>query len=428
MKRRWIILGLLAAAVPLVLLGGRWYQRSAAATPAKASTPTTLIKRGDVVFTVTARGELQGGNSENLTAPMTGGNEMPITFLRQPGELVEAGGVVAEFDTTEQTFNLREAEADLAEAEQQVIQAQAESKAKEEEARYLLLQARMELRLAELEVRRNPLMAAIVARQNDLALESARDRVNQITRDLANRKATTEAGVAIQEAARNKAKVKGETARKAIESMTLRTKSGGYVSIGQNMNSNFWFPGLRFPMLQVGDTVRAGISVAQIPDLHSWEATARIGELDRGHLAPGQEAALTVVALPGRRFTAKVKNLGSTTGPPWDRHFDCRLTVDVPSPELRQGMTANVVITTERRRNVLWAPAQALFESDGRTYVFLQTPTGFAPTDVKLERRSESQVVLSGIREGQVVAMASPDQQQQKGKPAAGAMQALPKS
>ena len=32
------------------------------------------------------------------------------------------------------------------------------------------------------------------------------------------------------------------------------------------------------------------------------------------------------------------------------------------------------------------------------------------PHDVKLVRRSESQVVLTGINEGQVVALANPDQ------------------
>jgi hypothetical protein len=70
-------------------------------------------------------------------------------------------------------------------------------------------------------------------------------------------------------------------------------------------------------------------------------------------------------------------------------------------------------------------PSQALFESDGRTFVYLQTPAGFMPHDVTLVRRSESQAVFTGISEGDTVAMSSPDQQ---GKPAAaqsGAMKAL---
>ena len=233
--KRFIVL---ASAVMLVaLLAGGVYRGAAPALSISATTsivPTTTIKRGDLTLTVTARGEMQGGNSEMLTAPMTGGNEMAITSLRNPGEVVNSGDVIAQFDTTEEGFKLKEAEADLAEAEQQVAQAQAESQAKEEEDRCSLLQAKADLQVSELEARRNELVADIVARQNDLAVSAARDRVSQIEHDLANRKATSQAGIVLQQAALNKAKVKAATARKNIESMTLRAHSSGYVAVQNN--------------------------------------------------------------------------------------------------------------------------------------------------------------------------------------------------
>jgi HlyD family secretion protein len=391
------------------------------------SIPSTNVKRGDITFTVTARGELQGGKSEMLTAPMTGGNDMIVTYLREPGDVVKEGEKVAEFDTTEQSFKLKEAEADLAETEQQVIQAQADSKAKEEESRYLLLQAKADLRQAELEAKRNPLIAAITARQNDLAVEAARDHLRQVEHDLANQQATNAAAIAIQEAARNKAKVQADTAKRNIDSMTLKAHSGGYVAVQANTNGNFMFFGMSLPMLQVGDTVRAGMGVVQIPDLKNWEVTARIGELDRGHLAEKQKVAITVVALPQKTYTGSIKNIGGTSGPPWDRHFDCRITLDNPSVELRPGMTANVVITTEVLKSALWVPSQAVFESDGRSFVYLQSPSGYAPHDVKVVRRSESQVALTGVESGQVVAMSNPGEQSQKPASNGGAMKAIGK-
>jgi len=78
-------------------------------------------------------------------------------------------------------------------------------------------------------------------------------------------------------------------------------------------------------------------------------------------------------------------------------------------------------------RNALWVPSQALFESDGRTFVYLQSGSTFSPHDVTLVRRSESQVVLTGLREGQVVALASPEQQAGKKSGATSATQAIPK-
>jgi len=409
--RRWIA-GLATALFFLALAGWAGRALYEKATPKEAvSIPTTTVKRGDVRFEVSARGDLQGGNSEMLVAPMTGGREMVITDMRTSGDLVEPGDIVAQFDTTEQDFALKEAEADLAEAEQQYIQAVAESEAREEESRYALVHAAAEVRLAELEARKNPLIAAITARQNVLAMDAARDRLAQLKQDEKNRAATSRAGIAIQEAARNKVKVRADIARRNIEAMTLKAKTKGYVAIQSNTITNVMFTGMSLPLIQLGDTIRAGMAVAQIPDLKSWEASTRIGELDRGHLAEGQPAEIEVIALPGHKFTGKVKNLGGTSGPPWNRTFECKVSLDNPRPELRPGMSVDIVITTGRLTNVLWAPSQALFESDGRAFVYLRTPSGFQPHDVKLVQRSESRVVLQGLAEGQRVALASPTEQ-----------------
>jgi multidrug efflux pump subunit AcrA (membrane-fusion protein) len=377
---------------------------------------------------VTSRAELQGGNTQMLTAPMIGGAELFLTELRQPGEMVKKDDVVARFDTTEQIYRLREAEADLAEAEQKVLEAQFESEAKQEEDRLALLKARTELKLAELEARKNPLVAAIAARQNELAVEAASNHLEQLERDLADRKASSEAAIAIHRAARGKAQVQAAMAQRNIDSMTLKAGSDGYVSVQQNTNQNFFFMGMQLPLFQLGDSVRPGMAVAQIPDLSSWEFTARISELDRGHISPGQHAAVKMVSLPGRRFRATVKNLGSTVGPQWDRRFECKLGLEDPISELRPGMSADVIITTDTVKNALWLPAQALYESDGRAFVYLRKGDGFAPQDVKLVRRSESRVVVDGLAEGAEVALANPTEQNRRQKKGPGsAAQAMSK-
>ena len=428
MKRKLVFL----ASVLLVLSATGWFGlrlARAVMTSAKpaASLPVTRVKRGNVIITVDARGELQGGNSEMLTAPMVGGSDLAITFLRTPGELVKEGDVVVEFDTTEQEFKLREAEADLAEAEQQVAQAEATAQATDEESRYALLQAQSQEKLAELDVRRNPIMASIVARQNTLALEAARDKLKQLEHDLASRQANNKASIAIQEAARGKAKVAADNAKRNIESMTHKAHSSGYVNIQQNTGMNMIFWGMQLPIFQTGDGVRSGMAVAQIPDLKNWEVTAKIGELDRGHLAVGQNVNIRVIALAGKSFAGSVKEMGGTSGPPWDRHFECKITLKDPAPELRPGMSTRILITTGVLPDALWVPSQALFESDGRAFVYAQTPNGFMPQDVKLVQRSESQVVLTGLREGQLVALANPDQMNKKIETGGGAMRALRK-
>ncbi|MGO9242472.1 MAG: efflux RND transporter periplasmic adaptor subunit [Bryobacteraceae bacterium] len=417
MRLLWKALPLACALLVLGALGfvaPRFYKLL---SPTSASvTPTTRVRRGDVVLSVYANGTLQGGNSKMVVAPMVGSNSLTITELGKSGELVHEGDVVARFDTTEETYKLREAQADMEEAEQQVIQAEAEAAAKEEELNNELITARGDLRDAELEARRNPLLAAIAARQNELAVEGARERLAKLEHDYPERKAAAKASINIQQAAREKAKIQVEMAQRNIDMMSVKATASGYINVERNMNQNMWYSGMTLPLYQVGDQTRAGMAVAQIPDMSHWEVAAEVAETDRGHLSIGQPAEVQVIALPNRTFQAHVKDMGGTAGNYWERHFECRLAMANPVPELRPGMSVRILITTETLRDALWLPAQALFESDGRTYVYLHSGQGFSRKDVQLVRRSESKVVVTGLKEGDEVSLASPDQQESGSK------------
>jgi multidrug efflux pump subunit AcrA (membrane-fusion protein) len=425
--KRWLMLLSVVAVLAVLAWGALRMVQATSGGGSSGEVPVTTVKKGRVTITVAARGELQGGNPDMMTAPMTGGGDMAITYMRAPGELVNAGDTVVEFDTTQQEYNLREAQADLAEAEQQVIQAESTAAATEEETRYAMLSTASDVKVAELEMRRNPLLAAIAARENEIALETAKSHQRQAEQDFNNKKATVGAGIAIQKAAENKAKVMVDMAQRTIDSMVLKAKTAGYVNIQQNTNQNLMYYGMQLPNFQTGDSARAGQAVAQIPDLHHWEVSANIPELDRGHLNPGQKVTVRAAALAGRQFAGHIKSLGGTTGPPWNRSFECRIALDEAGPELRPGMSSNLVITVESLDNVLWVPSQAVFEVDGRTFVYLRGPEGFVPHDVALVRRSESQAVLTGIREGDLVALSNPDQQNKTGRSgqAGGALKAV---
>ena len=422
------VFGALLVAALLALAGwGGSHIYTELNTQGGSTVPVTRVKRGDVTFHVSAQGALQGGKSRVLVAPMTGSREIVLTMLRRPGELVEKDAIVAEFDTTEETYKLREAEADLTEAELQVKQSEFESQAREEELNYELIKARSDLKIAAIECTRNPLLAAITAQQNDISQQAAAERLEKLERDYPSRKAAATASIAIQRASREKAKMMAATATRNIEMMTLRAPMGGYVNVERNQNSNFFYQGMQLPLLQVGDAVRPGLPVAQIPDLATWEATAQIGEEDRGHLAIGQQSTVELVALPGAKLNGTVANLGGTAGPAWNRRFECKLNVQGATAGMRPGMTARIVITTHTARNALWIPAQALYESDGRKFVYLQGPDGFTTKDVTMVRRGESQVVVDGLKEGDVVTMANPIEKQESGKSGGGVSKVLAK-
>ena len=92
------------------------------------------------------------------------------------------------------------------------------------------------------------------------------------------------------------------------------------------------FYGMVLPIFQVGDQVRPGMAVAEIPDLKNWEVTARrsgnwIAVICRWG---SRWRSRSCGAADTQAFKGHVKEVGGTTGNPWDRHFDCRIAVDDP--------------------------------------------------------------------------------------------------
>src|SRR5271157_4534403 len=84
---------LVAVAILAVIAAAAFATRKlvkAVTTQAVADLPSTKVRRGRVTISVTARGELQGGNTEMIVVPPTGADSTAITFLREPGEMVEA--------------------------------------------------------------------------------------------------------------------------------------------------------------------------------------------------------------------------------------------------------------------------------------------------------------------------------------------------
>jgi hypothetical protein len=430
MKPRTLIVLALAFAAAAVIAWGalRFARTAAAAAPISSDTPITRVKRGSVAITVSARGALQGANAETLSAPTVAQDTLNVTLLRQPGDLVEAGDVVAEFDTTQQEYNLKEAESDLAEANENLAQTEAANAASDEENNYAVEAGKSAVQTAEQDIRRKEVEAAISGRLHEIALEAAQNHLKQAQQDQINQKKSTTAALAIQKANQSKAQVSAALARRNIDSMTLKAKTGGYVSIAQNtFNYVGLSVGMILPPIQIGDTVRPGMLVATIPDMDSWEVAAQIPELDRGHLVIGQAVKVSVVALAGKSFTGRVKSLGNTSGQAWNRTFDCRISLDQATPELRPGMSSNIVITAETLDNVLWVPSQALFERDGHPFVYLRTANGFTPRDVTLVNSSESQAVLTGLNQGDAVALSNPSEQKKPASEQQSATKAMPK-
>jgi HlyD family secretion protein len=417
MIRRVIALVALSGAIIAAGYGGGRGLRSAMNALSESgdtAVPTTTVRRAGVAIEVSARGELQGGGSRPMIVPRAGVSELPITFLRDTGALVKSGDVVATFDASGQQFDLMEAEADLEEARQQQLKAEADTQVALEKARLEVVTSEADVKIAELDQRDNDFLGSVQRRKKEIALEQARNHYDQARVDLKHRDEAKQTGVDVQRAAVKEAQTKVNTTRQTIEGLTLRAPTSGYVQLAENTNGvSVLFYGMQVPSFQLGDSARPGQVVAQIPDMSSWEVSTQILETDRAFLKVGQRAIVRPKAMPGKEFEGHISVLGGSAGSAWNRTFNCRITLDRADDALRPGLSVDVVIRVETLDNVLWVPSQAVFQREGRWFVYRQASEGYVTHPVTLIRRTESQAIVTGIDEGVTIALAEPGKRKQ---------------
>jgi HlyD family secretion protein len=377
--------------------------------------PTTRITRGQLKLTVYATGEIRAGRTATLVVPPAGGTLRLVTLVTT-GTSVKAGDIVFEIDPADQVFALEQAKSQMAEAEQQIVKTRADSDVQAAEDAVALLTARYDVRRGELDTAANDLIGAIDAQKNVLTLEEARHRLAQLEQDVKSRSATNEAALAVIVEQRNKAKLAIERAQTIIDSLVVKATFDGIVAAKENRDAagGFFF-GQALPEYRQGDTTSSGRAIADVIETGKMEVRAKINETDRDNLQTGQAATVESDALPGQTFTARVGALsGLASRGNWFetsavRQFDVTFALDKPDPRLLAGSSVRLVIDGRTVPNALQVPRQSVFEKNGKTFVYLKVGDRFERRDVKVTDSTESRAVVTGVNEGDVIAIIDPE-------------------
>jgi multidrug efflux system membrane fusion protein len=155
---------------------------------------------------------------------------------------------------------------------------------------------------------------------------------------------------------------------------------------------------------QTGQNVSAGTAVYNL----AWS-----GDIDVvvAALSVGQTARVTMSALPGRTFSARVREL-SPAADPQSRTYRANLTLLDPGPDVRLGMTADVALTSGNAATQPAAsftlPATALFHegTDAAVWVVHDGDNVLELRRVQVTRYDERTIAISGgLKDGERVVL-----------------------
>ena len=389
--------------------------RRASPSVPKDDVPSGYVKRGDLEMKVFVTGELRASHSEMLTAPPIGGGALQLTQLLHTGTAVKKGELVMEFDPSEQHFKLDQNRSELMQAEQEITKAKADAAVVAAQDKVALLKARFDVRRAELDVQKNELVSTIDARKNDLALEQAKRVLAELEQDVKSRSASNQATISLADEKRNKAKLAMDQAQDNINKMRVTAPMDGLVAVEKNEGAagGFFFSGMSLPEYREGDQVEPGRTVGQVIDPVGMELVAKVGELERNNIKQGQAVDIALDALPGITFHGTVKTVGGNNSRRfWEddtsSKFEVSITLAATDARMRPGLTARVYINGDPRKDVLYAPRQALFLKENKRVVYVRNGNSFDAREVKIQAENESRAAIEGISAGTEIALIDP--------------------
>jgi HlyD family secretion protein len=357
-----------AAVAGGVVASVRWSQRDL------VTVQTGKVVRADLTAVVTASGEIKPRNYINLGANAMG----PLSIIMvKEGDRVRKGQVVARIENTQ-------AGADVNAQQANIAGAMADSAAAEEALK--AQDATIKTQVATLDRFKNELDRAkqyldryqemyagkLVAKQDYDQKKADYDSAAASVRE-------NEARVAQMQAQRS------QTAAQLTSAQRRVTQTQAQLARLDDVLSKFDvvapLDGLvTYLPLHQGETVVQGVqnsaasTIMTIADMSLITAEVKVDETDIVNVQLGQEAAVSIEAMPNRTFKGKVTEIGnmailrssglaasqSTTSNQEAKDFKVVVALSDPPEDIRPGLSATAKITTAMRRDVVVVPIQAL--------------------------------------------------------------------
>ena len=160
---------------------------------------------------------------------------------------------------------------------------------------------------------------------------------------------------------------------------------------------------------QEGETVAASMNAPNfitLIDLRKLEVTVFVDETDIGRIKVGQKAIFTVDTYSEKFFKGKVREIHPKAVIK-DNVVNYEVILDIEKnnvSKLRPEMTANVVVTTGTRKNVLTIPKTAVKREGKKTFTVMEIEGKLVDRSVELGWRDGKTIeVISGLKGGERV-------------------------
>jgi HlyD family secretion protein len=251
-------------------------------------------------------------------------------------------------------------------------------------------------------MKKNELVAKILAEKNTLRLEQVQAELKQLQETFALKRRAEEAEVRILEIQRDRARTAMQQAEENSSRMVVKSPLPGVVVLRMNWR------GSGMVEIQEGEEARPGMPIMLVVDPSAMLVRVKVNQADLHVLRAGQPARVSLDAYPGLEFPGRVEQVApvGTTSRLTDRvrNFVAIVSIQGSHPKLMPDLSAAVDVELERKDNAIVVPRDAITAEKSGVSVRVMDGDRVRSQTVTLGPMNDHEaVVASGLEPGVTV-------------------------
>ncbi|MCY4187545.1 MAG: efflux RND transporter periplasmic adaptor subunit [Bryobacterales bacterium] len=366
---------------------------------------------GATNFAMIRAPQMRGGRDRG------GGSSLTIQSMAEAGTVVEAGAVVAEFESQQTQDILDNYDSLLAQTKAQSAARKAEMLIAAETLRQNYRTTKAEAEKAAFDLQTAEVRSAIQAEIFRLLAEEGTISTAQMEQEVRLQELADAAEQRSLDITVEQDLKRLERTASDFEKMRLRTPVGGLVVIETMFSRG------SFQQASPGDQVYGGAYFMRVVDLSSMAVYAELNQADSQLVELGAPVKVRLDAYPDSAFDGRIRSVGAMAtsggsggrrrGPPgssgsraeWIKKVPVVVEILASDERIKPDLSASVDVIVETRPDALVIPRAAIAGIGEAPRVWVEDAGEFQARQVQLGALSDTQaVVVSGLAEGDIIA------------------------
>jgi multidrug resistance efflux pump len=414
---KWLVLAAIVAGVAV------WSATRTGGPAGGGTGPLTAVAApGELSKTLRIGGVVEARNYASIRAPQmrgprdAGRTDLTLKTLAKPGEMVEAGHLIAEFelqwlvdhvDDTNSTFLQRMADVDRQRAQNMITR---------ETDRQALQQAIAEAEKAELDLRTAPVKSDIEAEVlKNVAAETAAT-AKALQQEFDTKEMIYAANMRVAEITAQSQKLHLERHQNDLEKMTVVSPLNGLVVMETDIRNG------QPTQTAEGDQIRPGRLFMRVVDVSNMIVNAGVNQVDVQSIRIGQKAQVRLDAYPDLVLEGRITGMGAIAGEGGDRFrrsgsglylksVPVEISIDTRDERVLPDLSASADVLLQSIPAEVIIPRSAVKgdSDDQRHIIYVRGPQGFQLREVELSDYSDTHVIVTaGLEAGEEVLLSEP--------------------